>query len=245
MGIFRLQKTGIIRFGGQHSDETPATPDRSLLVGGIGASFGGYINSTANGPFSINHNTVTHNSTNPSPPLNASLTLAGIGQDGTVSGLPATLNSGASNTTYTVGGYLNYYSENAFSVTHSGTSYNSTPDTGNPITITEKEVVSKIDISTREGANEAIGVVDDAVSQVDFERADLGAIQNRFESIISNLYNVAENLSAARSRIKDADIAKETSEMTQNNILQQAGVSILSQANTQPELALSLLENLW
>ncbi len=66
-------------------------------------------------------------------------------------------------------------------------------------------------------------------------------MQNRFESTIANLNNVAENLSAARSRILDADIAMETSEMTKQNILQQAGVSILAQANQAPQLALSLL----
>ena len=73
-------------------------------------------------------------------------------------------------------------------------------------------------------------------------RGDLGAVQNRFESTISNLQNVSENLSAARSRILDADIAQETSAMTKNNILQQAGVSILAQANQTPQLALSLLQ---
>ncbi|MDD2468179.1 MAG: flagellin, partial [Desulfobulbus sp.] len=69
-----------------------------------------------------------------------------------------------------------------------------------------------------------------------------GAIQNRFESTIANLQNVAENLTAARSRIRDADIAQETSEMTKANILQQAGVSILTQANQTPQLALQLLQ---
>ncbi|PIE68358.1 MAG: flagellin, partial [Deltaproteobacteria bacterium] len=72
-------------------------------------------------------------------------------------------------------------------------------------------------------------------------RGDLGAVQNRFESTIANLSNVSENLSAARSRILDADIAQETSTMTKQNILQQAGVSILAQANQAPQLALSLL----
>jgi flagellin len=64
----------------------------------------------------------------------------------------------------------------------------------------------------------------------------LGAVQNRLESTISNLSNVSENLSAARSRVLDADIAAETSAMTKNNILQQAGVSILAQANQTPQL---------
>lgn len=72
-------------------------------------------------------------------------------------------------------------------------------------------------------------------------RGELGAIQNRFENTISNLSNVSENLSSARSRILDADIAQETSNMTKQNILAQAGVSILAQANQSHQLALSLL----
>ncbi|WP_319548154.1 flagellin [Desulfogranum marinum] len=102
--------------------------------------------------------------------------------------------------------------------------------------------IDVIDITTLEGANEAMLRVDAALSAVDASRGKLGAIQNRFESTISNLQNVSENLTAARSRIRDADIAAETSEMTKNNILQQAGVSILTQANQTPQLALQLLQ---
>ncbi len=97
-------------------------------------------------------------------------------------------------------------------------------------------------ILTRSAANSAITIMDAAVSDIDVMRGDLGAAQNRMVSTISNLQNVSENLSAARSRILDADIAQETSEMTKNNILQQAGVSILSQANQTPQLALTLLQ---
>jgi len=96
--------------------------------------------------------------------------------------------------------------------------------------------------STRSHANSAITALDGALSVIDTQRGELGAKQNRLESTISNLSNVAENLSAARSRIKDADIAQETSEMTKNNILQQAGVSVLSQANQSTQLALGLLQ---
>ncbi len=98
------------------------------------------------------------------------------------------------------------------------------------------------DVLTRSAANSAITVMDEAISDIDVMRGDLGAAQNRMVSTISNLQNVSENLSAARSRILDADIAQETSEMTKNNILQQAGVSILSQANQTPQLALTLLQ---
>jgi flagellin len=101
--------------------------------------------------------------------------------------------------------------------------------------------MTNVDISTQDGANSSITNIDRAIAQIDTSRGDLGAVQNRFESTIANLNNVAENLSAARSRILDADIAQETSNMTKQNILQQAGVAVLSQANQVPQLALSLL----
>jgi flagellin len=97
----------------------------------------------------------------------------------------------------------------------------------------KKRIVSTIETGT-------IQIVDGAIGQIDSLRGNLGAIQNRFESTISNLENVSENLSAARSRILDADIAMETSAMTKNNILQQAGGAILTQANQTPQLALQL-----
>lgn len=100
--------------------------------------------------------------------------------------------------------------------------------------------IDKVDVGTRENAGVAIGSVDAAFSNIASMRGNLGSLQNRFESTIANLNNVAENLSAARSRILDADIAMESSAMTKNNILQQAGVSVLAQANETPTLALSL-----
>lgn len=102
--------------------------------------------------------------------------------------------------------------------------------------------VSGLTISAQTTAETAIGTIDTALSKIDASRGNLGAVQNRFESTIANLNNVAENLSAARSRILDADIAQETSNMTKQNILQQAGVAILAQANQSPSLALSLLK---
>ncbi len=98
------------------------------------------------------------------------------------------------------------------------------------------------DVSDQANSNTAIGAIDGAIQAIDTIRGGLGAIQSRLESTISNLMNVAENLSASRSRILDADIALETAEMTKANILQQAGVSVLSQANQAPSLALNLLQ---
>ncbi len=97
-------------------------------------------------------------------------------------------------------------------------------------------------VGTQTAANGAITTIDSAIGKVDTERGKLGAVMNRLESTIANLSNVSENISASRSRIIDADIAQETSAMTKNNILQQAGVSVLAQANQTPQLALSLLQ---
>ncbi|MGW8193932.1 MAG: flagellin N-terminal helical domain-containing protein [Desulforhopalus sp.] len=101
--------------------------------------------------------------------------------------------------------------------------------------------VDQISVNTREFSLAALDSVDSALQSLDSIRAGLGAVQNRFESTIANLNNVVENLTAARSRILDADIAMETANMTKHNILLQAGVSILAQANQAPLVALSLL----
>ncbi len=102
--------------------------------------------------------------------------------------------------------------------------------------------VADIDVSTQSGSNDAISVLDQALRFVSDARADLGAIQNRMESTIANLGNIAENVSAARSRVQDADFAAETAALTRAQILQQAGVAMLAQANAQPQNVLSLLQ---
>ena len=101
--------------------------------------------------------------------------------------------------------------------------------------------VADVDISTQVGAQKALGVISGALSNIDSQRAQLGAVQNRFENTISNLQNISENSAAARSRIRDTDFAAETSELTKNQILQQAGTAILAQANQLPQAVLSLL----
>lgn len=162
-------------------------------------------------------------------------------------GGPATLTeTGAAGDTdsSTVGGEISFLSAASFNVTSNldaaaGSLFSTAANNAN---VSDLNSVDDIDISTVSGAAEAIDTVDGALTQIDTLRGNLGAIQNRFESTISNLQNVSENLSAARSRILDADIAMETSAMTKNNILQQAGVSILAQANQTPQLALQLLQ---
>ena len=101
--------------------------------------------------------------------------------------------------------------------------------------------LTDVDVGTRYGATEALAIVDGALTQVNNLRAELGAVQIRFESTISNLGVSVENLSAARSRIMDTDFAAETANLTRAQILQQAGVAMLSQANQVPQNVLSLL----
>ncbi|WAC63874.1 flagellin [Pseudoxanthomonas sp. SL93] len=98
-----------------------------------------------------------------------------------------------------------------------------------------------LDITTFEGAQKALEIVDAALTSVNSARADLGAVQNRFTSVVANLQTSSENLAASRSRIRDTDFAKETAELTRTQILQQAGTAMLAQANQVPQNVLSLL----
>jgi len=99
-----------------------------------------------------------------------------------------------------------------------------------------------LDITTFEGSQRAMDIVDAALTAVSSSRAEMGALQNRFTSTIANLNTTSENLSASRSRIRDTDYAKETAELTRTQILQQAGTAMLSQANTSTQNVLSLLQ---
>ncbi len=153
-------------------------------------------------------------------------------------------NNSANNDSTVVGGEISFSSSGSFNVSTdaiatAGSLFNNTVAGG--ANVSTLSSIDNVDITTVEGSANAIQSIDGALMQVDNMRGELGAVQNRFESTIANLSNVSENLSAARSRILDADIAQETSAMTKNNILQQAGVSILAQANQAPQLALSLL----
>ncbi|WP_447939704.1 flagellin [Pseudoxanthomonas mexicana] len=106
---------------------------------------------------------------------------------------------------------------------------------------TTKQYASNLDISTFKGAQQALEIVDKALTAVNSARADLGAVQNRFTSVVANLQTSSENLAASRSRIRDTDFAKETAELTRTQILQQAGTAMLAQANQVPQNVLSLL----
>lgn len=104
------------------------------------------------------------------------------------------------------------------------------------------QFLSEVDISTVEGALDALSALDNALQSVTSERANLGAIQNRLQSTIDNLSITSENLQSANSRILDADFAAETAELSRTQVLQQAGISILAQANAAPQQVLALLQ---
>ena len=135
-----------------------------------------------------------------------------------------------------VGGQVSMSSASAFSVTGVVATF-----AGADLTAALTSVAD-VDISTQTGSNNALDVLDQALRFISDARADLGAIQNRLESTIANLSNISENVTAARSRVQDADFAAETSNLTRTQILQQAGVAMLTQANAQPQLVLSLLQ---
>jgi len=106
----------------------------------------------------------------------------------------------------------------------------------------DKLGLTDLGLDTKPGAQETLSVVDDAIDYISSIRGDLGAIQNRLVSTINNIGISVENLSAANSRIKDVDIADESSELTRNNILMQSGTSVLMQSNQVPKMALQLLQ---
>nr|WP_281367579.1 flagellin [Stenotrophomonas tumulicola] len=106
-----------------------------------------------------------------------------------------------------------------------------------------KSGFADLDITTTAGADNALNAMDAALLSINSSRADLGAVQNRFSSTIANLTTSSENMSAARSRIRDVDYAQETAELTRAQILQQAGTAMLAQANQVPQNVLSLLQS--
>lgn len=107
--------------------------------------------------------------------------------------------------------------------------------------VKKDNLVEDINIDSAIGAQSAVLIIDQAIQQIDAQRAELGAVQNRFENTIGNLQNISENVSAARGRIKDTDFASETANLSKQQILQQAGTAILAQANQLPQAVLSLL----
>ncbi len=130
----------------------------------------------------------------------------------------------------------------ATAATIAGLGLTETSTNGGLLTGATANFVKDLNVTTAEGAQKALSIVDKALESVNSVRADLGAIQNRFTSVVANLQTSSENLSASRSRIRDTDFAKETAELTRTQILQQAGTAMLAQANQVPQNVLSLLQ---
>ena len=175
------------------------------------------------------------NGTTEAPRLDvASYTLAG--------GLTAVSDTKAPNISAVGNGTVTFDSDSSFSVTDAGTGLGlgaaagAATNTGSTL-----KSVASLDVTTFAGAQLALKITDAALSKVNSQRAQYGALQSRFASAISNLQSTTENLSASRSRIVDTDFASETANMTRGQILQQAGTAMLAQANSLPNGVLSLL----
>ena len=111
-----------------------------------------------------------------------------------------------------------------------------------PVSGGGNQAIAEISVTTQDGASTAIGAIDSALAYVQAERSNLGSIQNRLTHTIDNLSNIVTSTSAAQSRIRDTDYAKETSELARTQIIQQAATAMLAQANQQPQLVLQLLQ---
>ncbi len=178
---------------------------------------------------------------------NGALTVVGRNYDNTatVGATAATLD--AANEDIVATGDIRFTTQrpsDSFSLTTSNTTGGfATVGTAQAGTVAElTDRISDVDISSVKGAQDAISLIDSALAQIDANRSDLGAVQNRFENTIANLQNISENVSAARGRIQDTDFAAETANLSKNQILQQAGTAILAQAKQLPQAVLSLLQ---
>jgi flagellin len=163
-------------------------------------------------------------------------TVQGVDFAGVARGTALLLTSGGATDSATATGVISVSSSKDFSVSATDASITATATVQSGLSD-----IDSLDITTQIGSQAAIAAIDGALAQIDDQRADLGAVQNRFDYTISNLANIQENVSASRSRIQDTDFAVETANLTKNQILQQAGTSILAQANQIPQAAISLL----
>jgi flagellin len=171
--------------------------------------------------------------------VGATMTLQGGAETATSTTLGTATNDSA-----VVAGELKFQSPNAFTISSSvantaGSILNVGANAGVASTLS---AVSTVEIDTVANSLTALDIIDNALQNISNSRADLGAIQNRLQSTIANLSNISENTSAARGRIQDADFAAETAQLSRNQILQQAGIAMLAQANAAPQNVLSLLQ---
>ncbi|PSJ46276.1 flagellin [Zobellella endophytica] len=168
----------------------------------------------------------------------ANANLQGKDIDGNDAGDAVTLTSGGTDSSI-VAGSIRVNSNESFALSANAAA--ATLDLTATAEFSTLSAVSELDFSTQSGAQSAISVLDGAIGMIDSQRSDLGAMQNRLNSTINNLANTRENAAAGMSRIKDVDFAQETVNLTKQQILQQAGTSILAQAKQIPQAALSLL----
>jgi flagellin len=192
-----------------------------------------------NGELSISNNTGANLGLTNFAESNATtltvMSLTGVSYDGNTNDTPIAFS--AASTDLLVSGTVQLNSAEVFSAQGSVNTL-ATAITAEVSTLVN---VEDINVTSQKGSQDALSVIDNAIANIDSQRASLGAVQNRFEHTINNLANISENVSSSRSRIQDTDFATETAEMTKNQILQQAGTSILSQANQVPQAAISLL----
>jgi flagellin len=160
---------------------------------------------------------------------------AGTGGTGTGAGI------GASGTQTTGKGTITLSASNNIVVGGAGSADVGLTAGGQTISLGNQTLANQ-NVLTVAGANATIAAVDSALATVSSFQSQLGAIQNRFTSTVSNLTSTAQNLTSSRSTIQDADFASETANLTQSQVLQQAGISVLAQANQEPQLILKLLQ---
>ena len=166
----------------------------------------------------------------------ATFDVTGTDYDRTLDGTNQTVTANSNTDSVAVRGSIQLDSTLAFSV------LTSSAESGSGNTDRSVELsIDTVDLTSAQGSQDAIAVIDGALAKIDRNRATLGAVQNRLGSTVNNLSSIAENSTAARSRIRDTDFTKETAELTKNQILQQAGTSILAQATQLPQAAFSLL----
>jgi flagellin len=173
-------------------------------------------------------------------------TVTSYTPDGAASGLALATGTGVASVT--VGGQITLSSEKSHALMASGTAafaagvFRDSAVAATNTIASSLQAVNTLDITTVDNATDAIRIADAALQVVNNQRAAFGALQSRFEATVSNLMTSSENMQAARSRIRDADFAAETASLTRSQILQQAGVAMLSQANALPNNVLSLLK---
>ena len=166
---------------------------------------------------------------------NASATIA-VSRDATV-GSDVTLTDAAADSTVVTGSLTLSSSKGQITLANAGTDLFSSASAQSTLSS-----VNSLDVSTVTGATSALTAIDSALDQINSGRGDLGALQNRFESVVASSQISAENLSASKSRIVDADFAAETAQLTKSQILQQSGIAMLAQANSIPQNVLALLQ---